>query len=411
LPNGIRRLIGRGTTIRAVLGRDGRALAREACQSGTASAYESMRGHFRMAAEDRGFTVAPHQEGAVERLSWLAGELASSGLFRPPPRDLYVWGPVGRGKSWLVDTFFEDLPITRKRRLHFHDFFRRLHDGVSHETRSHDGRRSAVDRAVDELLGDCRILVFDEFHAHDAGDAMLVARLFRTLLDRRITLVTTSNYPPAGLMPDPLYHHLFEPTIKLIEERMDILDVSGPTDFRRLPQQPEGGRRFTQGARLTPEDNALFTTLGLAAPQSFEAISVPAHLRELPARAVRGDVVWFSFEELCEGKTSVPDYLALAERFSTFVLDGMPALASCTADGRQRFANLVDVCCDRDVRLFLIGADPFAGLPADSSLLRDLDRTASRLAMLQRTQPPSSRTTKHAPTAGCFPARVAPAAS
>ncbi|KQV14813.1 ATPase [Kitasatospora sp. Root187] len=339
-----------------------------------------MRRHFRAAAGQRGFTVDPAQQPAVDRLSRLAGELArAGGLFhRRPPGSLYVWGPVGRGKSWLVDTFFEGLPTTRKRRLHFHDFFRRLHDGVG---RPADGpvHASAVDRAVAELLGDCRVLVFDEFHAHDAGDAMLVARLFRTLLERRVTLVTTSNYPPAGLMPDPLYHHLFEPTIRLIEQRMEVLDVSGPVDFRRLPHQAEGGRRFASGARLP----AGTLPPGLAAPEPGEAVAVAAHLRTLPARAARGELVWFGFRELCEDRTSVPDYLALAERFGTVVLDGVPPLAACTADGRQRFANLVDVCCDRDVRLFLIGADPLSGLPADSALLRDLDRTASRLAMLR----------------------------
>ncbi|MFE2169388.1 cell division protein ZapE [Streptomyces sp. NPDC059447] len=359
---------------------------------------EAMRRHFHEAAARRGFSVAPAQEAVVERLARLAAEIARPAwTFPKPPRDLYVWGPVGRGKSWLVDTFYEGLPDGRKRRLHFHDFFRRLHEGVSgrpasrHDSR-HDSRRdgqSAVDSALDDLIGDSRILVFDEFHAHDAGDAMLIARLFRTLLDRRITLVTTSNYPPTGLMPDPLYHHLFEPTIKLIEERMDVLDVTGPVDFRRLaapaaaPDPAEGGRRFATGWCLLPDDPAP-AELGLTAPAPAEATAVPAHLRELPARAVRGELVWFGFDALCEAATAVPDYLVLAERFTTLVLDGVPPLAEASADGRQRFANLVDVACDRDVRLVLMGSDPLADLPADQALTRDLDRTASRLAMLRR---------------------------
>ncbi|MFE1548171.1 cell division protein ZapE [Streptomyces sp. NPDC058718] len=348
---------------------------------------QAMRRQFHQAAARRGFSVAPEQEAAVERLARLAGELARPAwTFPRPPRDLYVWGPVGRGKSWLVDTFYEGLPAGRKRRLHFHDFFRRLHDGVSRPGARHDGQ-SAVDSALDELIGDSRVLVFDEFHAHDAGDAMLIARLFRTLLDRRITLVTTSNYPPAGLMPDPLYHHLFEPTIQLIEERMDVLDVSGPVDFRRLaaPRAEEaGGRRFATGLCLPPGDTAL-EARGLTVPAPTESTTVQAHLRTVPARAVRGELVWFGFDALCETATAVPDYLALAERFATLVLDGVPPLAEASADGRQRFANLVDVACDRDVRLVLIGSDPLASLPAGQALTRDLDRTASRLAMLRRT--------------------------
>ncbi|MFJ5551855.1 cell division protein ZapE [Streptomyces sp. NPDC093225] len=348
-----------------------------------------MRSHFHRAAARRGFSVAPAQEAAVERLARLAGELARPAwTFPKPPRDLYVWGPVGRGKSWLVDTFYEGLLDTRKRRLHFHDFFRRLHAGVAGPGARHDGQ-SAVDGALDKLIGDSRVLVFDEFHAHDAGDAMLIARLFRTLLDRRITLVTTSNYPPAGLMPDPLYHHLFEPTIKLIEERMDVLDVTGPVDFRRLaaPGAADGGRRFATGLCLPPDDTAL-ETAGLTAPAPAEATAVRAALRELPARAVRGDLVWLGFDALCETPTAVPDYLALAERFATLVLDGVPPLPEASADGRQRFANLVDVACDRDLRLVLIGADPLAALPAGRALTRDLDRTASRLAMLRRADRP-----------------------
>lgn len=344
-----------------------------------------MRRHFHQAAARRGFSVAPAQEAAVERLARLAAELARPAwTFPRPPRDLYVWGPVGRGKSWLVDTFYEGLPAGRKRRLHFHDFFRQLHDGVTRPGARHDGQ-SAVDSALDELIGDSRVLVFDEFHAHDAGDAMLIARLFRTLLDRRITLVTTSNYPPAGLMPDPLYHHLFEPTIKLIEERMDVLDVKGPVDFRRLapPRSEAGPRRFATGACLSPEDTAL-EALGLTVPAPAESTTVQAHLRTLPARAVHGELVWLGFDALCETATAVPDYLALAERFTTLVLDGVPPLAEASTDGRQRFANLVDVACDRDVRLVLIGSDPLASLPAGQAPTRDLDRTASRLAMLRR---------------------------
>ncbi|MFF1907651.1 cell division protein ZapE [Kitasatospora sp. NPDC058218] len=343
--------------------------------------YEAMRGHFHRTAEQRGFTLDPAQQPPVERLSRLAGELAHPAWrLRRPPRHLYLWGPVGRGKSWLVDTFLDGLPTPRKRRLHFHDFFRRLHEGVAQESPAHR-EGSAVDRAVDELLGDCRLLVFDEFHAHDAGDAMLVARLFTTLLNRRITLVTTSNYAPAGLMPNPLYHHLFEPTIRLIEERMDVLDVSGAVDFRRQPRSEDARQRFTLGARLAAGTEE---AAGLTPPRPEEAGPVAAHHRELPARAVRDALVWFGFDELCEGRTAVPDYLVLAERFPTLVLDGVPPLADASPDARQRFANLVDVCCDRDTRLVLIGADPLAGLPADSGLLRDLDRTASRLALLRQ---------------------------
>ncbi|WP_229822913.1 AFG1/ZapE family ATPase, partial [Streptomyces netropsis] len=137
------------------------------------------------------------------------------------------------------------------------------------------------------------------------------------------------------------------------------------------------------GLCLPPGDTAL-EALGLTVPAPAEATTVQAHLRELPARAVRGELVWLGFDALCETATAVPDYLALAERFGTLVMDGVPPLAEASTDGRQRFANLVDVACDRDVRLILIGSDPLTSLPDGQSLTRDLDRTTSRLAMLRR---------------------------
>ncbi|MFE3627253.1 AFG1/ZapE family ATPase [Streptomyces goshikiensis] len=139
----------------------------------------------------------------------------------------------------------------------------------------------------------------------------------------------------------------------------------------------------TTGLCLPPGDAAL-EALGFAVPAPAETTPVLAHLRELPARAVRGELVWFSFDSLCETATAVPDYLALAERFDTLVLDRVPPLAEASADGRQRFANLVDVACDRDARLILIGSDPLSSVPDGQALTRDLDRTTSRLAMLRR---------------------------
>lgn len=140
------------------------------------------------------------------------------------------------------------------------------------------------------------------------------------------------------------------------------------------PQPDAGGRRFATGLCLPPGDAAL-EALGFAVPAPAEATPVLTHLRELPARAVRGELVWFSFDALCETATAVPDYLALTERFDTLVLDGVPPLAEASADGRQRFANLVDVACDRDARLILIGSDPLTSLPDGQALTRDLDRT------------------------------------
>ncbi|MEU4301508.1 cell division protein ZapE [Kitasatospora aureofaciens] len=220
--------------------------------------YEAMRGHFHRTAEQHGFTLDPAQELPVERISRLAGELAHPAWrLRRTPRRLYLWGPVGRGKSWLVNTFLDGPPI------------------------------------------------------------------------------------------------------RLIEERMDVLDVSGPVDFRQQ-SRPDDAHGFALGSRLHPGDE---TPAGLTPPRPSEAGAVVAHHRELPARAVHDDHVWFGFQELCGGGTSVTDYLAVADRFPTIALDAVPPLTDASPDGRRRFANLVDVCCDRDIRLILIGADPLAASP------------------------------------------------
>jgi cell division protein ZapE len=161
---------------------------------------------FRRAARERGFVLDAAQEHAVDRLAELGARAGRRRRLphRAEPRGLYLWGPVGRGKSWLLDTFFEAvaLPPERRRRVHFHAFFRQLHEAVRRHRDAHSWH--AVDAAVSELAHGVELLCFDEFHVHDPGDAMLVTRLLHELHARKVLLVSTSNYPPAGLLPNPL---------------------------------------------------------------------------------------------------------------------------------------------------------------------------------------------------------------
>ncbi|ABR81183.2 MULTISPECIES: cell division protein ZapE [Pseudomonas aeruginosa group] len=337
--------------------------------------------HFQREAQRCGYALDEAQRIAIAHLDDLLRRLRRGPtLFRRASRGLYLWGPVGRGKSWLMDGFFRSADLARKRRIHFHAFFRQLHDGMFRR----QGQADALGGALDELLGDCRLLCFDEFHVHDIGDAMLITRLFRELFRRGITLVCTSNYAPRELLPNPLYHERFLPAIRLIEARMDVLEVAGAQDYRTCSPVAEAVSGYPSGAYCQAAAAAVMEGLGLAVPAPAERVMLRSGARSLLARAVRGDLVWFAFADLCEAPTAVMDYLALGERFSTWVLDGVPPMARCSVAAQQRFINLVDVLHDNDRRLFLRAEAPLAELVEGSELPADMQRTASRLAQLRQ---------------------------
>ena len=264
-------------------------------------------------------------------------------------RGVYLHGPVGRGKSFLADAFFDALPVKRKRRVHFHSFFQELHARISE--RLHE--RGAVAKAVDELIGRAEVLAFDEFHLHDIGDAMLMTRLLEALVKQKVMVVATSNYPPDGLLPNPLYHDHFLPGIALVKELMDVVELKGGIDYRYLHGRPRS--RFETGELRT----------------------------EAPLPDTTGRQVWFDFGDLCEKPTSTHDYLALAETYDDWVITAVPRLETCDREAQQRFANVVDVLVDKDVRLTLVSDHPLREIVGGSAL--DLARTASRLELINTT--------------------------
>ncbi|MDF0730946.1 cell division protein ZapE [Pseudomonas entomophila] len=335
---------------------------------------QDLLARFEAAAGQRGYTLSKGQRRVI---ACMAEQLTA--LEQGQARSLYLHGAVGRGKSWLLDGFFLAVSTTAKRRLHFHDFFARLHQGM-HRHRALD---DALGATLDELLGDCRVLCFDEFHVHDIGDAMLLTRLFTALFGRGVVLLVTSNYAPEGLLPNPLYHERFLPVIRLINSRMQVLEVGGDTDFRSLPANREH-QRFTHGHYLWPG----------SAPQR-QALDIPAaqpvllEVNRRPLRALHSapGQVMFAFADLCEQATAVIDYLELARRYERWIIDGLDDLAECSLAAQQRFANLVDVLYDQDNELLVI-----ATRPLEQSLggaLADLMRTRSRLGQLRQVAPES----------------------
>ena len=328
---------------------------------------------FTQKAAQQGYTLSAGQTRAISALARESGHL----LARQPTRSLYLHGPVGRGKSWLLDGFFQALPIAEKQRVHFHDFFARLHRGMF----KHRAQDDALAVTLDELLAGCQLLCFDEFHVHDIGDAMLITRLFKALFQRGVWVLVTSNYPPAGLLPNPLYHERFKPVIDLIAARMDVLEVSSPQDFRSLPQA-HSTQRFTAGQYLWPGTASQREDLGLPAADC-PALPLAVGNRQLRCRRHHGRTIAFTFNDLCEQLTAVMDYLLLCHDFDHWIIDGLPVLADCPIAVQQRFINLVDVLYDRDKHLVLIGEQPLEQALHGQAI--DLARTASRLGQLQQS--------------------------
>lgn len=257
-------------------------------------------------------------------------------------------------------------------------FFRDLHAAV-HADRS---AGHAFDAAVQELLAGRELVCFDELHFHDVGDATLAARLIREVFDRGVTLVATSNYPPHGLPPNPLHHHLFAPTIELMTRRLRVLEVAGPVDHRGAAAR--AGTGFGSGAALRPGAEGQLAALGLAPPAEGEGTLVGVGTRTVPARHVADGAAWFDFSALCGSPTSSQDLLVLADRFGTWVVRGVPRLATRPADVQQRFVTLLDVLHDRDVRLVLVCDVPPGAVLAGALLVPDAARAASRLQLLTR---------------------------
>lgn len=342
------------------------------------------------AAASRGYTLDAHQNACVVRL----GQLAEDVLHKPliqirKPKGLYVWGPVGRGKSFLLDAFFNALPIEEKKRVHFHEFFRELHQRLFELSGSDHG----MDDALDEMLEDCKLLCFDEFHLHDIGDAMLISRVFKAIFARDCLLLTTSNYAPEGLLPNPLYHERFLPTIRLIEAHMDVLSIAGDIDYRSLAN--EGSDSFGLGAFISPGCASQRELLGLPEHGKGRTVLQINH-RPLHVTAVSDGLLHLNFSDICEAPTATMDYLALVNQYSCWVIEDVPRISTASAAAQQRFLNLVDVLYDKRCTVFLISALPLIEA-IDSCDIADIVRTRSRLSQMRQFAKESAEKTPSHP--------------
>ena len=326
---------------------------------------------FEEAARIRGFVLDPAQHDAIERLC------------DPDCRNVYLWGPPGRGKSWLADVYFAAFPGENKLRVHFHEFFRDLHAELRR-------CRFDLDAALDRLIGRTELVCFDEFHVHDPADGKFVARLLPDLLARRTRFVLTSNYAPHQLLPNPLFHDDFVPTIELVERSATVVALDGPLDHRLGSDHAWG---FASGIWATSPSDRQLARLGLVRPTPAEHRVLSPAGHPLRARRVDEDCLWFDFRDLCGHTTAPADYLALAADHPSWVLDGIPDLTAAGPEPAQRFADLVDILYDRDVRVAFVSDIAVSEVAAPAGpVAYDIGRLRSRLTQLRALQDTSSRT-------------------
>ena len=336
---------------------------------------------------ERGYQADPAQLRAVAALQrcqdeWIAYKARRSNaitkmLVRPAlPRGVYMYGGVGRGKSFLMDSFFQAVPLQRKTRLHFHEFMREVH----RELAGLQGTVNPLDVLGARIAKRYKLICFDEFHVADITDAMILHRLLVALFDNGVGFVTTSNFEPDGLYPGGLHRDRILPAIALLNERMEVINVDNGTDYRR--RTLENAKLYH--CPLGPEaDAAMAAMFDQLAEVHDEDPVLHIEAREIRALRRAGGVVWFDFRELCGGPRSQNDYLEIATQFHTVLLSGVPHLPVNMASPARRFTWLVDVLYDRRVKLIVSAAVPPEELYTEGPLAHEFPRTVSRLNEMQ----------------------------
>ncbi|MDX2275183.1 MAG: cell division protein ZapE [Hyphomonadaceae bacterium] len=330
----------------------------------------------------------PAQQNAAHRLEELAAELKNwspDAWFgrKPAPKGLYIWGPVGRGKSMLMDLFFEEAPVKQKRRVHFHEFMLERHAFLSAARARGVGAEQLMAQAAKQVASQARLLCFDELQVTDIADAMIVGRLFERLFAEEVVVVATSNRAPDELYRNGLNRQLFLPFIALIKEKLDQIELAGPRDYRleQLMAAPTYYAPLGPAADEAMDGAWSRLTLG-AAPH---AVTLDVNGRVLKVERQAAGVARLSFEELCARPLGAADYIEIAERFHTVLLEHIPKLTPSMREEAARFRTLIDALYEAKVKLIASAdAEPAKLYPSGDQSF-EFERTASRL-MEMRSQ-------------------------
>ncbi|MEM6933332.1 MAG: cell division protein ZapE [Pseudomonadota bacterium] len=300
---------------------------------------------------------------------------------------IYMYGGVGRGKSMLMDLFFDGAPVPRKRRVHFHAFMAEVHVGV-HIARE-SNVRDPIKPVADEIAEGATLLCFDEFQVTDITDAMILGRLFEALFERGVVMVATSNRTPDDLYKDGLNRALFLPFIQLLKERVDIVELDSPTDYRLGRAMQEQRYFWPLGPGADIGMNAAWARE--TAGEDAVPVTLSIRGRRIKINDATEDVGRASFEEVCEQPLGPSDYLAIAERFRTFLLTSVPKMGWEMNNEAKRFVTLIDAFYEAQVKLYIAAAVPPEDLYTEGKGVFEFERTASRLAEMQSDAYPASR--------------------
>jgi cell division protein ZapE len=308
----------------------------------------------------------------------LGGFLRRVRRVQPEPEvGLYLWGGVGRGKTYLVDTFHDCLPFERKMRVHFHRFMQRVHG----ELTDLEGEKNPLEIVADRLAAEALVICFDEFFVTDIADAMILGGLMEALFARGVTLVATSNIVPGLLYDNGLQRQRFLPAIALIERYTQVVNVDAGVDYRLRTLQQAELYHCPLGEAADSSLRDSFDRLAVEPGKHWERIEING--RYLTCRCVADDVAWFEFAELCDGPRSQNDYIELARIFHAVLLSGVPEMGVGLDDQARRFVNLVDEFYDRNVKLVMTAEKPLLELYAGGKLDFVFQRTVSRLQEMQ----------------------------
>jgi cell division protein ZapE len=350
----------------------------------------SVRSAYEAELQLRGYSSDPAQLRAVDALERCATEWAgykekrSNSLKKlinrlAIPRGVYMHGGVGRGKSFLMDCFYNAVPLQRKTRLHFHEFMREVH----RELRDLQGTVNPLDELGRRMALRYKLICFDEFHVAEITDAMILHRLLAALFNNGVGFVTTSNFEPDALYPNGMHRDRILPAIDLLKANLDVISVDNGTDYRSITFEQLKLYHMPLGDTA---DAAMADAFMRLAETRDEDPVLNIESRQILARRKAGGVVWFDFKTLCGGPRSQNDYLEMASQFHTVLLSDVPHMPVRMASEARRFTWLVDVLYDRRVKLIISAAVPPEALYTEGPLAHEFPRTISRLNEMQSTQ-------------------------